>query len=715
MKTLLRWLLAFFSLWFVGPVVADFQAGTAKIDITPREWPVLVNGGMTSRSADSATKPIHARAVVLSDGKTILAIVVVDSCMMPRQLLDKAKALASEKTGIAPDHMLIAATHTHTAPSSFGCLGTRQDLRYSAQLIEQLTEAITEAASNLEAAQVGWASTDASEYTALRRWVLRPDRIREDPFGNFTVRANMHAAKNLDDVTGESGPLDPELSAVVIQTPEGKPIAFLANFSMHYFSGVKPVNPDYFGLFCDHIEAKLGGGLALMSHGCSGDIWRRDYRDEDWVSPEIETYSKELGDLILNAAKTTEFESNLDLKMAERRLNLAYRVPTKQRLEWAERIVAEMGDRDPKTRTEVYANEAIQLHQLQRGDVVVQALRIGENISIVTTPNETYAISGLKLKLQSPTEHTMTLDLTNGADGYIPPPEQHLLGGYNTWAARSAGLEVMAEPKIVGAGLELLEEITGKPREVYRQSQDGAVGKALTSLKPFAWWRMDEFGGNLARDSSGNDHSAILEQPILPFLEGPRGYGVPIPEKDHPVSGPGIIPDAEKNRSAHFAGGRLHSRLPNSPKPGWSIALEVWNGMPNDSREILGWMVSCDEQHGLSSSGLHLGLNAQGKVTLKTGHQNFVSGETTVLRWNWTHVILTVANTEANVYLDGKLELTAPITFPRSQDLFVGGRSDGEDNWEGRLDEIAVFDRVLTKEEATNLGDEAAHGGLVRF
>ena len=39
------------------------------------------------------------------------------------------------------------------------------------------------------------------------------------------------------------------------------------------------------------------------------------------------------------------------------------------------------------------------------------------------------------------------IELANGGDGYIPPPEQHLLGGYNTWPARSAGLEVGAEPR----------------------------------------------------------------------------------------------------------------------------------------------------------------------------------------------------------------------------------------------------------------------------
>jgi hypothetical protein len=42
--------------------------------------------------------------------------------------------------------------------------------------------------------------------------------------------------------------------------------------------------------------------------------------------------------------------------------------------------------------------------------------------------------------------------------------------------------------------------------------------------------------------------------------------------------------------------------------------------------------------------------------------------------------------------------------FPEGFDQwFFGGRSDNDSNWEGRLDEIAVFDRVLTAEEIEKL------------
>ena len=104
---------------------------------------------------------------------------------------------------------------------------------------------------------MGAAVFDANEFTALRRWVLRPDRVRMDPFGNPTVRATMHAGNNWDDVIGETGPEDPDFSLISFQSLKGRPIAVLSNFSMHYFSGVKGLNADYFGMFNDRMEIAL--------------------------------------------------------------------------------------------------------------------------------------------------------------------------------------------------------------------------------------------------------------------------------------------------------------------------------------------------------------------------------------------------------------------------------------------------------------------------
>jgi hypothetical protein len=294
-----------------------------------------------------------------------------------------------------------------------------------------------------------------------------------------------------------------------LQAKDGRPIAVLANFSMHYFGGQKALSADYFGLFYEGLKSRIAPSeddrhppfVALMSHGCSGDIWRRDYTEPAASRKKdvtVESYAAGLLDIAMAAYDTINYSEETDLAMAEARLHLKYRAPNKQLLEWAQRIVEEMGDRPPKTTPEVYAREQILLHQRQSTEIVVQALRIGD-IGIATTPNETYALTGLKLKLQSPLPKTMVIELANGGDGYIPPPEQLLLGGYNTWPARSAGLEVQAEPKITAAALGLLEKTAGRPRRNFSQSC-GPASEAIQKAKPAAYWRMDEMAGPRALD-----------------------------------------------------------------------------------------------------------------------------------------------------------------------------------------------------------------------
>jgi len=331
------------ALCFCLPVSlhAEFTAGSAIVDVTPKQLPVLVNGGMTSRSVDKINTPVSARSLAFSDGKEKLVIVVVDSCMMSRDLIDRAKEMAAEKAGIPRERILISATHTHTAPSSMGCLGTDSDPAYEIFLTKKLVEAILAPLQKMRPAKIGWGEIDAADYTAVRRWVIHPKHMREDPFGNLTVRANMHAATNWDHVTGPSGPEDPMLSMISVQTRDGEPIGLLANFSMHYF-GDKDIGADYFGLFSNGLQEKLDPGksgfVAMMSHGCSGDIWRHDYekspeRGKD--GPTLEQYSQDMIDLALKALETVTYESPASIAMAETRMTLDYRVPDKQRLEWA--------------------------------------------------------------------------------------------------------------------------------------------------------------------------------------------------------------------------------------------------------------------------------------------------------------------------------------------------------------------------------------------
>jgi len=668
-------------------------AGAAVVDVSPIRFPVAVNGGMTAGSASEVNSPVNARAIVLGQGDERVALVVVDSCMLPRDLCDQIKAMASSATGISPDRMMISATHTHSAPAAMSCLGTDADPEYQGYLRIKVSEAIEAANKNLEPARVGFGSIDAAHYMAVRRWIRRPDRLAADPFGNQTVRANMHAGRNWDDVTGPSGPEDPDLTLISLESLDGHPIAVLANLSMHYFSGFKPISADYFGLFSDGLADHLASRarpnrpvVGIMSHGCSGDIWRMDYSKQ--TPPEFETikaadYVEGLLGLATTALEAVQYDESPRLVMAEKRFRLDYRVPDAQRLEWAQRIVEQMGDRLPKTTEEVYAREQIFLHEAQSTEVVIQAIRIGE-IGIATTPNETYALTGLKLKHQSPLPQTMVIELANGGDGYIPPPEQHVLGGYNTWPARSAGLEVEAEPKIAEAALGLLEQIAGQSRRPYRQPL-GPEAQRLLAQRPLAYWRMEEFAGPRARDASGNDRDGLYETGVVFFLEGPD---------------PARFTDANTvNRSAHFAGGRMRARIGQLPAD-YSVSLWVWNGMPTDGRPVTGWVYSRGTDYARPAGTEQLGLGGtdgpEGKLILQVGDGPVIAGKQSLERWTWHHVRLVREGRSLRVYLDGATEPEIDVTADSdpvawADELFFGGSSRGDHSWEGRLDEIAVL------------------------
>jgi hypothetical protein len=247
---------------------------------------------------------------------------------------------------------------------------------------------------------------------------------------------------------------------------------------MHYFGAGEGFSADYFGEFANLMEANLQPKtetqtspppLAIMSQGTSGDLHWMDYSRPQRAEFSRKQYTEGLVSLALQALQTTECKNSAILKTAQARLKLSRRQPSAERLAWARELNQARGDRRPKDLPEVYAEQAAWLHENPSTELVLQAIRIGD-LAIAAIPNEVFAITGLKLKAQSPLQPLVVMELANGAEGYIPPPEQHYLGGYTTWPARTAGLEVDAEPKIVATMLGLLEQVA-----------DGAQRRPLTT------------------------------------------------------------------------------------------------------------------------------------------------------------------------------------------------------------------------------------------
>ncbi len=698
---------------FGNVIGGEFRAGASVIDVSPVKLPAIRNGGFLQAVWSRNSDPLYAHMVVLADGNESIVLCVVDSCMLPTDVCDAIKAIVTKQTRIPRNRILISATHTHSAPSTMAmCLGTSKDEEYTEYLIPKVADGIITAWKSRKPALAGWASIDASEFTNCRRWIFRSDKTGTDPFGDRTVRAMMHPGYENKNTTGPAGPIDPELSVFsVISAGDEKPIAALTNFSMHYYGSGNGFSADYFGELAKNIETNLGeNAVAIISQGTSGDLHWMDYNRPKRTDLDRSKYVEGLAALARKAISNIKYRDDITLAMAEKRIPLKRRKPSPERLAWAKPINEKResrpeNERRPKDKTEVYAEQAEWIATNAESEVVLQALRIGD-LAITALPNEVYGITGLKLKAQSPFEATFNIELANGAEGYIPPPEQHALGGYTTWPARTAGLEVQAEPKIVAALLNLLEEVTEKPARPLMDSH-GPYAKAVLADEPLAYWRLEDFDGPEVRDAVEKiKKPARFEDGVALHLPGVQKAGGDIstpPEIPSPFSG------AELNSAAHFAGGRLTADLPELGRE-YSVSFWFWNSFPSDARSVTGYLISRGEDGDKRAIGEHIGIGgtvkdtSAGKLFFYTGNEigEVIKGKTELAFRDWHHIVLVRKADSLQVFLDGKPEIDAKAkwTLPEGvPSFFVGGRCDNFANFEGKIDEVAVFGKALTAQQ----------------
>ena len=446
------------------------RAGAFAIDITPTKFPVSSSGSMTHRTADGAHDPLHARCLVLDNGETKIALVTCDSCMIPREIYDAAKQQASQATGIPTDHILCSATHTHTAVTVGPTFQSLVQVDYLGFLAQRIAEGIIQAHSQLEPARVGWAVGNNPRQVFNRRWFLRPGTPIADPFDHGTDTVRMNPAANSKSLLQPAGPVDPEIPVLAVQAIDGRPIALWANYSLHYVGGVpaNSLSADYYGEFAQQFAGLIDARktkpafVATMTNGTSGDINNVNFfegRMSQQPFEQIRLVAVDVANSAHVAYQRVEYEDWVPLKMQETEIELGVRRPDAEELARAEKLIEDAGPGPWTDQRLIYANETLDMAKYPATvQVKLQAIRIG-GLGIVSSPCETFVETGLAIKKQSPLKPTFTIELANGYNGYLPTPEQHALGGYETWRAKSSYLAVDAAPQIQETLLRLLDEV----------------------------------------------------------------------------------------------------------------------------------------------------------------------------------------------------------------------------------------------------------------
>jgi neutral ceramidase len=452
-----------------SPAAKIFRAGAATSNISPK-----IGTSNNGNFQDVTIKSIHdetwARGIVLDDGQTKLAIVVSDLCMVPREIVDEAKRRASELTKIPVTHMLMSATHTHSGGTACSVFQSDPDKDYVKMLGERIADAVVRANHNLAPARIGWGVGSEPTQVFNRRWKMKPGTSMVNPFGKED-QVKMNPGIGNPNLLEPAGPVDPELPVISVQTPEGRPIALLANYSLHYVGGNGPgeVSADYYGMFASRMQQMLGAGeqdppfVAVMSNGTSGNINNINFggKAPDAALP-YEKMRKVANVVAAEAFKVYQnirYQDWVSLSGLQEEISLAVRKPAADEVARAKDILSKAKKPVLTSMDEIYARETMAMKDYpDQVPLILQAFRIGD-LAITAIPCEVFVEIGLDIKKRSPFKPTFSISLANGYNGYLPTPEHHRLGGYETWRAKSSYLEVDASTKITESLFELLEKL----------------------------------------------------------------------------------------------------------------------------------------------------------------------------------------------------------------------------------------------------------------
>lgn len=471
----LRGLILFlFCLLFVAGVDAQetppkFLAGAATSNITP-SLGTSINGNMNDIKAAHIHDELHVRCLALDDGKTRLAFAVVDNCLILREVFDESKRLVNEATGLPIDRMIMSATHTHSAGCLTGVFQSDPDPEYQKFVARRIADGIRRAINNLAPAKIGWGSVQVPDQVFNRRWTMKPGTIPPDPFGSTADKVKMNPSAGDENLIDPAGPTDPEVGFIAVRAIDGRPIALLANYSLHYVGGVGAghISADYFGCFADRMKELIGPGspdapfVAMMTNGTSADINNIDFRKRPLPQQpyeQIRRTANRVAEEVNRAYAGVEFRPWVPLAVAQAEIELGVRLPSSEDVERAKSLLGANPPANLTTLETIYARETTLLAKFPpRVPLILQAIRIGD-LGIATIPCEVFVEIGLEIKKKSPLKPAFTIELANGYNGYLPMPRHHDAGGYETWRARSSYLEKDASSKISAVVLRLLERV----------------------------------------------------------------------------------------------------------------------------------------------------------------------------------------------------------------------------------------------------------------
>lgn len=434
------------------------QAGAAQTDITPLLGAFLT-GTFSRRPAEDIDDPLYSKAVVIDNGEARVGIVVLDLIAVPRDVVQRIRALVTEHVGIPPEHVMIACTHTHTGPQTR--LGGREprDEAYIDWLVHRVSDSVRLAVRRLQPARLAWGEGEQHDISFCRRYLMKDGTVRTNPGYNSEILRPV-------------SPIDPTVGVLYIEDLQGNPLCVVTRFSLHYVGtdNSLAVSADYYGHFANVMRRHLGDKVVpMLLNGTSGQI-----NNINPLAPPRKTrghaqalrVAKALAGEVMKVIYRLEPAQECVLGGASTMARLPCKNVTDEDRKIAEQILAGsdprpnegpfsfvVGQPIPASMRPHYARLVRDMPAYMEGEV--QALRIGAS-GWVGLPGEIFVETGFEIVEASPAAHTFVVGLANDSLGYIPTDRALTEeGGYETWGRAGVG----AAAALRDASVSLLREL----------------------------------------------------------------------------------------------------------------------------------------------------------------------------------------------------------------------------------------------------------------
>jgi hypothetical protein len=452
----------------------QLQAGAAVTVVSP-DLGCSLCGSMQDRRAEHLHDDLCARALVLDNGETRLALVVLDLIAAGKQWLGEIKHAIHSHTNIPLSNILISCTHTHSAVTPVPVFQSNPDTAYLRWAAPRVADAVRNAVRRIQPARIGWGVGREDRVIFNRRYHMRQGTPLPSPFPGVEDRVRMNPTRGDPAIIRPAGPVDPDVAVLAVQKARhaaGQPLAIYASYSLHYVGGNPgaDISADYFGVVADLLHDRTGGPrrdtrqpfVCMLANACFGDINNIDVRRRA-TQPYDYHQMFDVADTVAGAIHTTwrdvRYQDWVPLGVREQTVELTVRRPTAAEVQAAREVLQRAPQGPLRTLPEIYARETVQLADWPaRFSTPVQCMRVGD-LAIVALPGEPFCETGLAIKARSPFRTTMLVGMANDYAGYLPTEEQHALGGYETWRAKSSFLEVRAAAALQETALRLLGQL----------------------------------------------------------------------------------------------------------------------------------------------------------------------------------------------------------------------------------------------------------------